>query len=79
VDPTTTWIDVGDYLSVARQALIAHATQIDPNGRWFSMPEEVVREVFPYEEFELADSRVATSTPEDSLFAGITPGDEPSA
>jgi mycothiol S-conjugate amidase len=79
VDPTTTWIGVADYLSVARQALIAHATQIDPNGRWFSMPEDVVRDVYPYEEFELADSRVATSTPEDSLFAGITPVDEPSA
>ena len=28
VDPTTTRIDVGDFLSVARQALMAHATQI---------------------------------------------------
>jgi mycothiol S-conjugate amidase len=70
-DPTTTRIDVGDYLAVARQALIAHATQIDPDGRWFSLPEGLVREVYPYEEFELADSRVPTSIPEDSLFAGI--------
>jgi mycothiol S-conjugate amidase len=76
-DPTTTRIDVGDYLAVARRALIAHATQIDPNGRWFSLPEELVREVYPYEEFELADSRVPTSIPEDSLFAGLTPREAP--
>ena len=74
-DPTTTWVDVGDYLQVARQALIAHATQIDPEGHWFSMPEEVIREVYPYEEFELADSRVPTSTPEASLFDGLAAGD----
>ena len=74
VDPTTTRIEVGDYLSVARQALIAHATQIDPNGSWFSLPDEHVREVYPYEEFELAHSRVQVPDGEDSLFAGIAPG-----
>jgi mycothiol S-conjugate amidase len=74
VDPTTTQIEVGDYLSVARQALIAHATQIDPNGSWFSLPDEHVREVYPYEEFELAHSRVQVPDGEDSLFAGIAPG-----
>ena len=73
VDPTTTRIDVGDFLSVARQALMAHATQIDPDGPWFSLPEDVVREVYPYEEFELAATRVPASSPEDSLFAGISP------
>ena len=70
-DRTTTQIDVGDFLPVARQALLAHATQIDPNGRWFALPEEIVRDVYPWEEFELARSRVETSVPEDSLFAGI--------
>ena len=70
-DPTTTAIEIGDYLSVARQALIAHATQIDPNGRWFSLPEDLVREVSPYEEFQLAHSRVPAEPSEDSLFGGI--------
>jgi mycothiol S-conjugate amidase len=74
VDPTSTRIEVGDYLSAARQALIAHATQIDPNGSWFSLPDEHVREVYPYEEFELAHSRVQVPDGEDSLFAGIAPG-----
>jgi mycothiol S-conjugate amidase len=75
VDPTTTRIDVGDFLSVARQALLAHATQIDPSGPWFSLPEDVVREVYPFEEFELADSRAPAPSPEDSLFTGIVPRD----
>lgn len=70
-DRTTTWIDVGDFLSVARQALLAHATQVDPEGRWFALPEEIMRDVYPWEEFELARSRVDSTTPEDSLFAGI--------
>jgi mycothiol S-conjugate amidase len=70
-DPTTTAIEIGDYLSVARQALIAHATQIDPNGRWFSLPEDLIREVNPYEEFQLAHSRVPAEPSEDSLFGGI--------
>lgn len=70
-DPTTTWVDVGDHLATARQALMAHATQIDPEGPWFALPDDVMRQVFPWEEFELADSRVQTSVPEDSLFAGI--------
>lgn len=70
-DPTTTRVDVGDYLTTARQALLAHATQIDPNGRWFSLSVDIIRDVYPWEEFELADSRVETTTPEDSLFAGL--------
>jgi mycothiol S-conjugate amidase len=73
-DPTTTRVDVGDHLATARQALLAHATQIDPDGPWFALPEEILRQVYPYEEFTLADSRVATTVPEGSLFMGI-PGD----
>lgn len=70
-DPTTTRVDVGDHIGVARRALLAHATQIDPEGPWFSLPEELVRDVYPWEEYELAHSRVETSLPEDSLFAGL--------
>ena len=71
VDPSTTHIDVGDYLQQRTQALLAHATQIDPNGLWFQVPDDVVREAYPYEDFELARSLVPTTTPEDSLFAGL--------
>jgi mycothiol S-conjugate amidase len=70
-DTTTTSIDVGDFLSQRSQALLAHATQIDPDGMWFAIPDDVVREVYPYEDYELARSTVQTRLPEDSLFAGL--------
>jgi mycothiol S-conjugate amidase len=71
VDPSTTHVDVGEYLPQRSQALLAHATQIDPDGMWFTVPDDVVREVYPWEDFELAHSTVATTVPEDSLFAGL--------
>ncbi len=70
-DPTTTTVEVGDYLGQRSAALLAHATQIDPAGLWFRVPDEVVREVYPWEDFELARSRVPTELPESSLFAGL--------
>ena len=70
-DPTTTRVDVGDYLGLRKRALLAHATQIDPDSMWFSIPEELVREVYPFEDFELARSHVDAKLPEDSLFAGL--------
>ncbi|MCD0485765.1 mycothiol conjugate amidase Mca [Streptacidiphilus sp. ASG 303] len=68
----TTRVDCADYFEVRDRALIAHATQIDPDGPWFRVPREVQREVWPTEDFELARSLVDTSLPEDDLFAGIT-------
>ena len=70
-DPSTTHVDVGDYLPQRTQALLAHATQIDPESMWFSVPDDVIREVYPFEDFELARTEVETATPEDSLFAGL--------
>lgn len=70
-DPSTTHVDVGDYLSQRNQALLAHATQINPDSVWFGVPDDVVREVYPYEDFELARSLVPTTVPEDSLFTGL--------
>ena len=71
VDPSTTHIEVGDYLPQRSQALLAHATQIDPDGMWFRVPDEVVAEVYPYEDFVLAQSTVETTPPESSLFEGL--------
>ncbi len=71
----TTFIDVSDHLANRRAALLAHRTQVDPDGFWMRLPDDVVREVFPWEEFELARSLVETGTPEgepeDDLFAGL--------
>ncbi|MEU5837806.1 mycothiol conjugate amidase Mca [Streptomyces diacarni] len=67
----TTFVPCGDFFEIRDKALIAHATQIDPDGGWFRVPMDIQREVWPTEEYELAKSLVETSLPEDDLFAGI--------
>jgi mycothiol S-conjugate amidase len=68
----TTSIDMTGYMSVGRNALIAHATQVDPNeGFWFRLPEDVAATVHPYDEYVLAQSRVESTIPETDLFAGL--------
>ena len=67
----TTYVEVGDYLDKRTQSLLAHRTQVDPAGFWFRLPDDVVKQVFPYEEFILAKSLVETAIPEDDLFAGL--------
>jgi mycothiol S-conjugate amidase len=73
----TTQVDVSRYLAQRRDALIAHATQIDPNSFWFSIPDEVEAEVYPWEDYTLARSLVATAGHETDLFAGIGPDGAP--
>ncbi|MQY14844.1 Mycothiol S-conjugate amidase [Streptomyces sp. RB5] len=67
----TTYVPCADFFAVRDKALIAHATQIDPDGPWFRIPLEVQAEIWPTEEYELAKSLVETSLPESDLFAGI--------
>ena len=68
----TTKVPCGDFFEVRDRALLAHATQIDPDGPWFRVPLEIQREVWPTEDYELARSLVDTTLPEDDLFAGVT-------
>jgi len=67
----TTYVPCGEYFELRDRALLAHATQVDPDGPWFSVPMEIQREVWPTEDFELARSLVDTTIPEDDLFAGV--------
>ena len=69
----TTRIDIADFVDVRRKALLAHATQIDPDSPfWFGLPAEVARTVHPYDEYVLARSLVESELPEDDLFAGVS-------
>ena len=67
----TTSVPCAEWFPVRDAALIAHATQVDPTGRWFACPLELQRETWPYEDFQLARSLVDTELPEDDLFAGV--------
>jgi mycothiol S-conjugate amidase len=74
-DEFTTLIDVGHFLHKRREALLAHRTQVDPTGFWMRLPDDVIRDVFPWEEYTLArslvDNGVADGEFEGDLFAGI--------
>jgi mycothiol S-conjugate amidase len=70
-DRITTRVECGEYYELRNAALIAHATQVDPDGAWFHVPLDVQREVWPTEDYELARSLVDTTLPEDDLFAGL--------
>jgi mycothiol S-conjugate amidase len=67
----TTKVDVADWFDRRDRALLAHETQVDPDGWFFKVPHELLREIWPTEDFELARSMVDVPTPEDDLFAGI--------
>jgi mycothiol S-conjugate amidase len=67
----TTQVPCGDYFETRDKALLAHATQIDPNGSWFACPLDLQRQAWPTEDYHLARSLVDTELPEDDLFAGV--------
>jgi len=73
-DRFTTFVDVGDWLHRRRAALLAHRTQVDPEGHWMRLPDDVIRQKFPWDEYVLARSVVGDvppAEPEDDLFAGL--------
>jgi mycothiol S-conjugate amidase len=68
----TTHVDIAGWTHVRRQALLAHATQVDPTSKfWFGLPDEVADQLHPYDEYIRARSLVDVPTPEDDLFAGL--------
>ncbi|TIC81791.1 mycothiol conjugate amidase Mca [Nocardioides sp. GY 10127] len=71
----TTKVECSAFFGVRDQALLAHATQIDPDGHWFAIPRELQAEVWPTEDYELVVNRVGEVGPEVDLFAGLLPLD----
>jgi mycothiol S-conjugate amidase len=74
-DPFTTSIDIKGFEDVRGRALKAHATQVDPTSKfWFGLPPEVMKDIYPIDEFRLAASRVgSTDVTETDLFEGVRP------
>ena len=67
----TTSVPCAEHFATRDAALVAHATQVDPLGRWFACPLDVQQAAWPTEDFQLARSLVDTALPEDDLFAGV--------
>src|SRR5262245_27958841 len=74
-DRFTTRIDVGDQFAKRRASLLAHETQVAPDGFWMKLPDDVLRGVYPWEDYILARSLVGPTAGDDGyerdLFAGV--------
>ena len=54
------------------EALLAHATQVDPTSKfWFGLPDDVSDGLHTHEDYIRARSLVDADLPETDLFAGI--------
>ena len=72
----TTAVECADYFGIRDAALLSHASQVEPDGMWFQCPTELQQQVWPWEDYQLAESRVEASWPEGELepdlFYGIS-------
>ena len=67
----TTRVECAAWFEQRDAALLAHATQVDPDGTWFRVSREVQAQVWPTEDYEAALSFIPIVEGEDDLFAGI--------
>jgi mycothiol S-conjugate amidase len=75
-DRITTRVEISAHYGRRKAALLAHATQIDPESPfWFALPDDVAATIHPYDDYHLARSLVdgpaGRDETEDDLFAGI--------
>jgi mycothiol S-conjugate amidase len=73
-DRLTTTVDITGYNHVRLDALLAHATQIDPNSPfWFGLPREIADTIYPQDDYVLGWSvdGLDVELPETDLFAGV--------
>jgi LmbE family N-acetylglucosaminyl deacetylase len=67
----TTDIYVQDYWNVKQAAVQCHATQLNPDSIFSSLPPEVMRELQSWECFQLAESYVESDENSHDLLAGL--------
>ncbi|HZU71404.1 MAG TPA: PIG-L family deacetylase [Acidimicrobiales bacterium] len=66
----TTTVDTSKWAARKRDALVAHASQLDQSW-WTRIPAEAFGEVFAHESFIRAEDRTGAPVPEEDLFAGL--------
>lgn len=69
--PVAARLDVGAWFPRRDAALLAHASQVDPDGMWFAVPRDLEAEVWPWEEFVCLVPSELDGAPLDDLFAGL--------
>jgi mycothiol S-conjugate amidase len=67
----TTKVPVGDFFEARDRALRSHESQVAPDSGFFFWPNDLQRRTWPYEDYQLIESRVETVVPESDLFSGI--------
>jgi N-acetyl-1-D-myo-inositol-2-amino-2-deoxy-alpha-D-glucopyranoside deacetylase len=67
----TTQVQIREQMSRKLNALRAHRSQITDDFPFLAVPEELAREHFSEEYFQLAMSHVPVQTPETDVFAGL--------
>ncbi len=70
-DHRITSVEVSATIERGRDALRAHATQVDPDGYWFRVPIEIAIEAYPFEDFRLLAARSPVPESASELFAGL--------
>jgi mycothiol S-conjugate amidase len=70
-DLATSHVPAGDFFDTRDAALRSHASQVSPDSSFFFWPNHLQRAAWPYEDFQLVDSKVEATVPENDLFAGI--------
>ncbi len=69
----TTRVSTDGFGDVRWDALLAHATQVDPTSPfWFGLPRDVAGAIHPWDEYVLAFSRVDSDESAGDLFDGVT-------
>jgi mycothiol S-conjugate amidase len=69
--PVHARVPCAEHFETRDRALLAHATQVDPDGAFFAVSRELQARIWPTEDYELARSHVPVDPPEDDLFAGV--------
>jgi LmbE family N-acetylglucosaminyl deacetylase len=67
----TAWVDVADVLPRKWEAIQRHVSQISPTNGFMTFGFDGWKEFWSREAYVLRESRVATTTPETDLFAGL--------
>ncbi|MDZ7675862.1 MAG: mycothiol conjugate amidase Mca [Acidimicrobiales bacterium] len=71
-DRITTRVSTTGYGDVRWDALLSHATQVDPTSPfWFGLPREIAADLHPWDEYELAVSHVDSDESTGDLFDGV--------
>jgi mycothiol S-conjugate amidase len=70
-DLATSHIPVGDFFEARDAALKSHASQVAPDSSFFFWPNDLQRDTWPYEDYQLIDSVKPADLPENDLFAGV--------